>query len=674
MTNHSLSTLTTNTLPACLTDALEQIDTGVMAIDPTHRITYVNAAICAAVALTRDALIGQELWTAFPELAGTVFEQQYTAAVATLAPVEFDAPYARLGIWLHVRAVPSADGLAIYLTDISHEKRSAATLRAFLDASPDAAILLDRAGIVIEVNQHALDRMDTTREAFVGTDGYATLPPTLAATRRAQNDAVLQSGQPVCFEDGREGAVYANTVVPVRDEQGTVTRLAIFSRDVTERKAVEATLHRTLELLTLAEHGGRLGSFETDFAAKTAWLSPAFQALYGMAPGTWDGRHESWITSIHPEDLPRIDACYARTFAAQAPQFDIDFRIRRPDGEERWLSGRCCVSYDADGAPTRLVGVNIDITDRHRTEQTLRDRTAFLELMIESIPQYLFWKDTASVYQGCNALFAHAAGLSSSAEIIGITDHDLGWKREKADDFRMRDQHVMTSGLAERHVEETRLLADGSAMVLDVNKVPIRDADGEIVGVLGIYDDITERKQAEVALREANARLVLAQQSAGAGIWDWDMVTGTLYWSPEFFGLFGLDSATAPATFDTWLRVLHPDDRAAAAARLQLAIEQQTPLSSDYRIILPTGEMRWIHALGNTTCDMNGWEVCRRIKADPATAHIPVIIQTVRSALQDTTELESTKPDGFLNKPFDKSDLLAAMDQVMGTATAPGEV
>ncbi len=70
---------------------------------------------------------------------------------------------------------------------------------------------------------------------------------------------------------------------------------------------------------------------------------------------------------------------------------------------------------------------------------------------------------------------------------------------------------------------------------------------------------------------------------------------------------------------------------------------------------------------------MNGWEVCRRIKADPATAKIPVIIQTVRSALQDTTELESTKPDGFLNKPFDKSDLLAAMDQVMGAATPPGK-
>jgi PAS domain S-box-containing protein len=258
MTNPSPSPPTTAPLPACLTDALDQIDIGVMAIDATRRILYANAAVCDTLALTRDALVGQELWAAFPDLVGTVFEQQYTEVLAAQGPVAFEAPYARLGLWLHVRAVPSADGLAIYLTDITPEKRSDATLRAFLDASPDAAILLDRAGIVLDVNQLALNRMGTTRKALLGTNGYAALPPELAATRRARNEGVLQGGVPATFDDGRADALYTNTVVPIKDEQGQVTRLAIFSRDITAHKRAEAALrdidHAKDEFLAVLSH------------------------------------------------------------------------------------------------------------------------------------------------------------------------------------------------------------------------------------------------------------------------------------------------------------------------------------------------------------------------------------------------------------------------------------
>ncbi len=478
MTNHSLSTSTHTTLPACLKDALEHIDTGVMAIDATRRITYVNAAICTTLTLAREALVGQELWTVFPDLVGTVFEQQYAEVMTTQAPVEFDAPYARLGLWLHVRAVPSADGLAIYLTD------------------------------------------------------------------------------------------------------------------VTESKQVDTALQRTIELLTLAEHGGRLGSFETDFIAKTAWLSPELQALYGMEPGTWDGRHETWIRSIHPDDLPRIDACYARIFAAQAPHFDIDFRIRRPDGEERWISGRCCVTYNADGAPTRLVGVNIDITDRHQAEEALRDRTAFLELVTESIPQYLFWKDTASVYQGCNSLFAQAAGLPSAAEIIGKTDIDLGWQREKATEFRLRDEQVMTNGLAERHVEEMRQRADGSTLVLDVNKVPIRNADGEVVGILGIYDDITERKHAEEALCESESRFRAVFANAAVGMVVSDLqgyIVNANAAMQHMIGYTGEELRT-----QRFSDITHPDDVSTNVAFFQeLLAGERENYQMEKRYLRKDGGMLW---------------------------------------------------------------------------------
>jgi PAS domain S-box-containing protein len=117
---------------------------------------------------------------------------------------------------------------------------------------------------------------------------------------------------------------------------------------------------------------------------------------------------------------------------------------------------------------------------------------------------------------------------------------------------------------------------------------------------------ITELKRAEEALREANEFLSLAQQSAGAGVWDWDIPSGRLNWSPELYRLFGLDPASGAPTFDNWRKVMHPEDRQAAKARINEAIREHKPLVNEYRIVKPSGEVVWINALGNTVYDERG--------------------------------------------------------------------
>jgi PAS domain S-box-containing protein len=117
--------------------------------------------------------------------------------------------------------------------------------------------------------------------------------------------------------------------------------------------------------------------------------------------------------------------------------------------------------------------------------------------------------------------------------------------------------------------------------------------------------DITERKRAEETLRVSLERLGLAQRAAKTGFWDWDMATEKLTWSPEFFELFGLASTAEPA-FDTWLDVLHPDDREPAMERMNRSIEDRTSLESEYRIIRPDGQERWIGAIGDTFYDPAG--------------------------------------------------------------------
>jgi len=123
---------------------------------------------------------------------------------------------------------------------------------------------------------------------------------------------------------------------------------------------------------------------------------------------------------------------------------------------------------------------------------------------------------------------------------------------------------------------------------------------------VAVFDVITEHKQAERDLLLANERLSLAQRTAGAGVWDWDIAKGTLTWSDEFFRLFGLDPATAVASFDTWRSMVHPDDLQRAEEVIMASIRNHAPLFNEYRIVLPTGAVRWINAVGDTTYDADG--------------------------------------------------------------------
>jgi diguanylate cyclase (GGDEF)-like protein/PAS domain S-box-containing protein len=123
---------------------------------------------------------------------------------------------------------------------------------------------------------------------------------------------------------------------------------------------------------------------------------------------------------------------------------------------------------------------------------------------------------------------------------------------------------------------------------------------------VAVFEVITERKQAERDLLRANERLSLAQRTAGAGVWDWDIPNGTLTWSDELFQLFGLNPATAIASFDTWRSVVHPDDLQKAEGVIMACIRDHVHLFNEYRIVLLTGEVRWVDAFGDTTYDTDG--------------------------------------------------------------------
>jgi PAS domain S-box-containing protein len=144
-----------------------------------------------------------------------------------------------------------------------------------------------------------------------------------------------------------------------------------------------------------------------------------------------------------------------------------------------------------------------DITERKRAEQALYSSQNMLQTVLDTIPAAVFWKDRDFRYLGGNRTWLDAVGIKSSAAVVGKSDYDLPWEQAQADSFREDDRKVMESGIPENNIIEPFLRADGTNAWARTNKVPLRDADGNVIGVLGTYEDITERKQMEEELYKA---------------------------------------------------------------------------------------------------------------------------------------------------------------------------
>jgi PAS domain S-box-containing protein len=130
-----------------------------------------------------------------------------------------------------------------------------------------------------------------------------------------------------------------------------------------------------------------------------------------------------------------------------------------------------------------------------------------LQLILDNIPQEIFWKNRDSVYVWCNSKFAIAAGVGTPDKIVGKTDYDLAWTREQADWFRLVDQRVMDNNSPEYHIFEPQTQANGRNAWLVTNKMPLHDQDGNVVGILGTAEDDSKRKEAEDTLKRAHDEL-----------------------------------------------------------------------------------------------------------------------------------------------------------------------
>lgn len=142
------------------------------------------------------------------------------------------------------------------------------------------------------------------------------------------------------------------------------------------------------------------------------------------------------------------------------------------------------------------------LNEQQQAERELRDAKGMLQLVLDNIPTRVFWKDQDSVYLGCNRLFAQDAGKTSPKDLIGKTDFHLPWT-DQAELYRNDDLKVMQSNQPLLHYEEPQNQGEGKSIWVETSKIPLLNEKGEVQGLLGTYQDITERKKADLAMQEA---------------------------------------------------------------------------------------------------------------------------------------------------------------------------
>lgn len=169
-----------------------------------------------------------------------------------------------------------------------------------------------------------------------------------------------------------------------------------------------------------------------------------------------------------------------------------------------------------------MEGLAVDVTARKKAEKNLRTSERMLQLVIDNVPQYVYWKDRDNKYLGCNVSFARMIGFREPGLVIGKTDQELYKEPEKQAYLQEADRRVMETGHGEFHMVEQHQLANGRTAWLDTNKVPLFDEKGEIIGVLATQEDISERVRYQNALRESEERYRMIFNYSPLGIMHYD--------------------------------------------------------------------------------------------------------------------------------------------------------
>jgi PAS domain S-box-containing protein len=382
----------------------------------------------------------------------------------------------------------------------------------------------------------------------------------------------------------------------------------IFSHALKRKRAMEvltvsqAVLRESEERLRLAIEAGKLGGWEWDLKTGRSFWFGESHAQIGMSrlEGHPENRQDFW-DRVHPEDRERLTEAVesAKQFHTE---FDQEFRCVWADGTEHWLRSTGKFFYGPDGEAERLLGVSRDITPGKQSEQALKQReTDFRDAQRIAKVGSWQWDPSTDTVEWSEELY-RIAGLDPGMPAVSYKDHGKIYTPESWERLQAAVMEALRAGTPyELDLEMIRL--DGERRWLTARGEAHHDSHGHVVQLRGTVQDITERKKIVEALRESEARLRFTQDNAHVGAFEWDMIKNESFQSPEMERIYGVEPGSFGAGVYTWMEHLHPDDRKRMECEVREHVRRGGTADSEFRIIRPSGEVRWLFSRGHVFSD-----------------------------------------------------------------------
>jgi PAS domain S-box-containing protein len=484
-----------------------------------------------------------------------------------------------------------------------HLRESQEQFTAFMDHLPAAAFIKDDQSRHVYVNKYLEDYFNA--RDWLDRDSVEVFPAELAQTLSIHDRKVLSEGvsefeEAVARADG-EIRCFRTIKFPMRTSAASslVGGVAI---DITDQKRARDALQESEAKYRRLYESLRDAFVSIDMTGQLQEFNTAYQQMLGYSK---EELFRLTYQDVTPEQWYALEADIVERQILPRGYSDIYHKeYRRKDGSIFPVELRTVLIQDAAGQPTGMWAIVRDITERKRAEEALRANEAKFRHLIEASPVAMGISDAQGNIQYLNTRFT---------EQFGYRREDIPRVEEWF--LRAYPDPIYRQGVLERWIagmENAR--RNGTDIVLADIEIAHRDGSVRVVNVIGaliedeilaIFNDITERKRIERALRDSRNLMSVAFKAAKAGAWQWSLRTQEIVWSDENYLLLGLEPQSVRPSYALWQHYLYPDDRAWADAQVKQSLRDRQGLNIEYRIVTPVG-IRWINNIGMVQLDENG--------------------------------------------------------------------
>jgi PAS domain S-box-containing protein len=323
--------------------------------------------------------------------------------------------------------------------------------------------------------------------------------------------------------------------------------------------------------------------------------------IFGLASDSVSRPAQDFRTYVHPQDRERVTKAVAEA-RANRNLYTAEFRALREDGTVRWVSATGRFYYARSGEPERMLGVAVDITDRKLADEALiKSEEKFSKAFRESPMALTLTRAEDHRYLDINDTFERISGWTRG-EVIGRTPFDIAIWVDPGQRLEVVKELLANGPI--RNLEVRFRRKNGEQRV-GLGSAELIEVEGETCLLSGIID-ITDRKQAEEALRQKDSELAEAQRLAQLGSWKWDPKNGAINWSEELYRIHGVDPKLPPPSEQELQRLFTPESWELLQAEMANAIQTGSVKPLDLELLRPDGSKRWITARGEAVRDTAG--------------------------------------------------------------------